>query len=691
MSSRLGAAAALCAFLAASAAAEDAPFTLPPATSAPHIEFTADHFDYRESSSLMRLQGHVTVREATWTIRTDQLLVDLSDRRGEAAGFLELDDGVSVVSGNAGTFYFTGSTGTVLGAAAGYAPWRIRSGIGRVDERRRIHFSHAWFTSCNTDPAPHFLFRASSVHVRPKKFLTAWNSVLYVGKVPVFYTPFMWKSLRKKHLLRTRVNPGYDHRNGMFAKSTTQYEPFPYMGGRLYLDYFGTQGPAFGNELEYRRPGVANGGLFGYRIIERKTGRQRWAAAGDHYQAVASSVSFHSRVQAQSDASFNNDYVRAHSLPISPELVNQAALVRRTATTTTRLIYTRLDQGDPSTQRYFKSRESAPRVDWQTTPRPLRTPFLNTFNAFADNVYDHGLGFLQKSVGAGWEATRSIPIVPGVSVTPVAGLSETFQDRFDEYTGVASSRTYVDSFTSRYSMGGTLRVATLAGDWDLGQSYVRRLRPNTLAPNLEANDHGVEKNLLTLQDMFRPTRKVFVRVLSGFDWRTYRDHALGFRERVQPIVGDVVWTPRPFFDVSVHDAYELTRGDQAFAIQADYGERRKRFFGAGVGNNVASANHYFISQEFAWTPEHGRWSAGGVLRQDLRSTRGGLHFDSVQLFDKEMWIGREWHDFYTRFQFRIRPGGVKEAQVRLELRLDKERPLPVNDAPWRQWNDRGEK
>ena len=653
-------------------------YHLPAPTTTQAVLFEADHFDYAGASETMPLEGHVRVYDDTWTIHADELWLDMETRAGRAEGPLRVEDKLNIVEGDGGGFNFATRVGTVQDARAYYAPWRVRGKRAWVDENRELFYTDARFTSCSENPMPkdknaklpHYHFRATKLHVKPKKYLIARNVFLYIGKVPVFYTPVLWKSLRPKHLIRTRFSPGYDHRNGPFVRTNTLYSLDPRWQGKLFLDYYGEAGWGMGNELQFMSSEDGKGGLYLYRIRDHRTGRERWAGLGDYYQALTSTYAVQSRLQAQSDPSFHNDFTRANSFRVTQQLLNSVAFSRATGFTTTRVAYARADDGDAARPtRFVKSSESAPRLDFFTAPMSLGLPVLSNFRAFADNNYDVNRGFQQKSTGGAWELTQTLPIVRGVSLSPRAAFEERFVDRELVATSYASSRTVTDAFTGRADFGGTLRVANPLGDTDFTGAFRQRLKPDTMELDAGAPDYGIEQNLFSVAHGFRPNRRFYARLESGFDFRRFREIDPGFRDRVLPFAGDFMLLLPRSWDLSLHEDYQLVEGHRSFLLQADWGDRTGKFLRFGLANVRPQQQHYLISQEIGWGPKDGTWQLSGALRTDLRATVG-TKFDAIQVFEKELTLRKDFHDFHTLWALRIRPGGVQEVQFRINLRIE---------------------
>lgn len=667
----------------AAAAAEARERALPEPTTAQAVRFEAERFEYERRKGEMHLSGDVRVWDDTWTIRAQELWLDMDSRVGRALGELRLEDGLTRVDGEGGRFDFASREGEVGNARAYYAPWRIRGRQARVDAQRELWYREARFTSCSENPfpeetsgpIPHYHFRASRVHVKPKKYIVARSVFLYIGKVPVFYTPVLWKSLRPRHILRTRFSPGYDRRNGPFVRTNTLYSFHPAWQGKLFVDYYSRPGLGAGNELQYFAGEDGRGALYAYGIKDQTTDKKRWALLGDHFQALTSTYSVQARLQAQSDPGFHNDYTRANAFRVTQQLVNSIAFVRATALTTTRLVYSRVDDGDAARPfRFLRTSESTPRLDFVTAPiSPFRLPFLHTFRLFADNNFDRARGFQQKTTGGGWEVTQTKRLMRGVSLSPRAAIEEAYFDRHDALTSFGpafgSTRTVQDVFIGRLDLGGTLRVNNPLGATDLTHAFRQRTKPDTLEADAGAWDHGVESNLLGLAHGFRPSRRVYARVQTGYDFREFRTHEPGFRERVQAFAGDLSYSLPRGWDLTLHEEYQLQEGNRSVLVQADWGSREGRFLRLGLANQRPQERHYFLAQEVGWSPKDGSWQLAGALRTDLR-TAGGFKFDALQVFEKELSLRKDFHDFHTLLVFRSRPGGVQEIQFRVNLRVE---------------------
>ena len=270
----------------------------------------------------------------------------------------------------------------------------------------------------------------------------------------------------------------------------------------------------------------------------------------------------------------------------------------------------------------------------------------------------------------------------GVSLTPKLGYQETYYNRFDQISVAGSTVTTLDAVIGRPAAEGTLRFDTPLGGVDMTQSYRERLQSGRFQQDRGAVDKGVEENLFTLTDVFIPAPRMYARISSGYDFRTFRDRTIGFRQRVQPITADASWAPTSRLNLTVRDSYALDDGNQAAIMDARWGDDEGATVGGGFGWNAADSRKYVASFDFAVAPSSPTWRLAFGIRGQAESSRGvgGLH--GWRVFEKEFSWTKRWHDFYTKIAGRFRPGGVGEASIRVDFKFGTFDP---KQAPRRDW------
>lgn len=668
--------------LAGRAWAQDG-YALPDPPAGGRVDYEAQEADFDADKQLLHLQGAVRLKESTWTVKAEDLYLDTGRRIARTEGPMLVEDGWSALYGESGEFDFQKHSGRLFRSSAGHADWRISARQARMDEDRKLDYRGADFTSCNA-LKPHYHFHASQITVKPKKSLVAKNVVFYLGDVPVFYTPILYKSLKPKHFLRWKSSPGYDSRNGPFVRNTLTTEHGRLLYSKLYADYYASQGFGYGGELHRREGEDSRGALYGYRIAETSTKDVRWTVLGQQYQAVTSSMSFQGRLQFQSDSEFNNHYNRSSTFRVTPELINSGAVVQRFSKATARLSYSRRDVATVDRRDFDRQSESAPRLDLNSVPLQWgRSPWLHTLDAFADNRTDVTLPWLEKSVGAGWEASRTFHVARGVSFAPKALYRQTYFNRYMRAVD-GSTTTILDAAVGKYGAEGVLRFDTFAGGWDVGYRHVRRQRPGHMDDDAAADDKAVEESLLTVSDVFFPAPNTWARLSSGYDYRVFRDHTVGFRQRVQPVVAETSWTPHDKLSFNLRNDFQLDEGERSFLFDGRWGSEDGKAVGGGLAYNLADPSRYVASADVAYAPDVSTptWRVSFGLRASVESRGGPGRIHDFRVFEKEFGWTRRWHDFYTKVNGRFRPGGVGEASIRIDLKFGTTDPKA---APRRDW------
>lgn len=671
--------------LAGPASASD--YALPPPPPGPYVDYAADKVEFDGEKSSLHLSGGVTVKESTMTIKGEDFWIDTSSRTGRSDRPFILDNGASAVYGESGEFDFAKHTGRLFRSSTGIGNWRIHAREARLYEDRRVQYRAADFTSCDKVP-PDYHFHASSVRVVPKKSLLAFNTVYYLGKAPVFYMPVFYHSLNPNQRLRWRFQPGFDRRSGAYLKGslTTQHTPSTY--SKIFDDYYSNIGWGLGAEVDHHAGQDSRGSLFGYHIHEDGTTKNRWGVFGGGYKVLVSSYSLQARIQFQSDSSFTNDYVRSDIFRLTPNLVNSAALTRSFPKATVRLIYSRTDVQKPDNPyKFVKDTESTPRLEAQGNSfRIGKLPWLNVLSGYADNNFNQSRLHLEKSVNGTWNGTRSFLLARGVSFTPSLTYSETYYNRYD-LTNFAPSVTSqnLNSVIGRWNASNTLRFTTPLGDIDATHAYGMRLKPNGFTEDTGNADRGVEQHALTLSDVFIPAPRMWARLSTGYDYRTFRDHAPTFDQRISPITTDISWQSSKSLAFSLHNDYKLGPGkgeNRSIIGDVQWGDEQGVSVRGGLGYNLLSPATSYQSLDVTFAPSSPTWRLAVGLRTLVVSPHGAGSAQRMMLFEKEITWSRRWHDFYTKIVARVRPKGFLDVTARVEFKFGTTDPKL---APHRDW------
>lgn len=683
------------ALLLACAAANAAAYELPSSTGTHHVRFEADNAAFNEYTREIDLEGSVRLEELSpegkqlKLVRARSLTVNMSSRTVVAPADFVMDDDTGTVYGKSGFYDYGAAAGLINEGRFLHRNFVFRGRSVKFD-KDGYTYKRASLTSCDEDP-PHYRLRASRIQLYPDRYFLAYNTVFFLGKVPVFYFPVLYKPMGGGTPFVSIFRPGYDERNGAFLKSTFVYRINSETRAKLFLDYFAKRGLGTGGELDFRRPEKNVSNISIYRIKEYGLAKDRWGLSGGFWHRLNRfSESDPSQYYGQgffrvlSDPRVNNDFFRSNPFAISPDEQASVALTRRTNYTVTRLSAYGRETHTYDYSAFKKADSSVPRLDFNTVPfRVLRLPVLNTFAGYFENARSEGQDFTQKRGNGVWTVSRSVPLVKRLTLSPSVF--------YDQSVFLSTAAALGDRWVGRYGGAANLRYDRSWGALDLTYSYKRRQRANKLSPDSAAPDRGQEASSLAAQLFLMPRFNTYYKLGTSADLRDY--YSASLTKRLAPLFAEVYYAPRPDVDIFVTENYSLHGGSNSFVAQVNVGGK-ENYIGGGVANYSTSPRAWVVSNTFGFRPWRGSfWRAEAVLRYRLMS-EGGLNFSEIKFFEKGLVLYRDFHDFRTRWDFKVRSGGVKEFFFFVNLKMnDPARYDSLEEksrAYWHPWRKEGE-
>jgi len=675
-------------------AAEAGAYNLPSSTGTHRVRFEADEANFNEYTRVINLKGNVTLEEVSQAdkvvkiIRAKDLSVDMAGRTVVSPSDFVIDDDTGSIYGTSGTVDYGAEKGHINNGRFTHKNFIFRGRTVEFDHEDYT-YKKASLTSCDEQP-PHYHIRASRIYLAPGRYFLAYNTVFFLGKVPVFYFPVLYKPLIGGTPFVSIFRPGYDQRNGLFVKSSYIYRVNRETRAKLFLDYFGRRGLGMGGEVDFYRPERNITSLSFYRIREYGMETDRWGANGGYWQRLnrfneSDTSHYYSQgyFRLLSDPRVNNDFFRSNPFAVSPDEQASVALTRQTSFTLTRVsAYGRQTRSSDLTK-FEKANSSIPRLDFNTVPfKVLRLPVLNSFAGYFENARDEGLPYTQRRGKAAWTVSRSAPLVRNVILSPSVF--------YDQAVFISTVPGRIDTWIGRYGGAATLRYDRFWGSLDLGYSYTRRLRSNKLESDSDAVDKGQEVHSLSSQLFVMPRFNTYYKLSTSYDLRDH--YVASFSRRLAPITGEIYYGPRPFMEIYLSETYSIYSGTRSFVAQVNIGDK-ENYIGGGIANYSNAPRGWVVSNTLGFRPWKGsRWRAETVLRSRLVS-EGGFKFGDIKLFEKGLTLYRDFHDFYTRWNFRERSGGVREFFFYVTLKMNA--PKRVDDLEkksrefWHPWRADG--
>ncbi|MBI5396105.1 MAG: LPS-assembly protein LptD [Verrucomicrobia bacterium] len=150
-------------------------------------------------------------------------------------------------------------------------PWFVR---GQEAEKvgPKYVIKDGFITTCDY-PDPHWTFKAKAIEFHPDDKIVARGVTLRVGDVPVFYLPYISKSLKEKRSA-FEFEPGMTSRFGAYLLTSYNWFVDPGLKGTVHADYRSKRGFATGADVKYRDPVFGHGDLRTYALYDNKPNSQ---------------------------------------------------------------------------------------------------------------------------------------------------------------------------------------------------------------------------------------------------------------------------------------------------------------------------------------------------------------------------------------------------------------------------------
>jgi lipopolysaccharide assembly outer membrane protein LptD (OstA) len=235
------------------------------------IEVTADRLTYDHDTGWIEGSGHVVVRNGLDTLTADHVQVNMETEDADASGHVVLTRPGGVTQGEHMSVNFGTQHGQAEALSGTAKPFRwISQSTEHVSTNTFVLRGAQVTTCCLEGKHRHFHVRAKQIVVRPGEWLRARHAVWYFGRVPSFYLPYWFKSLKETGC-GWSFQPGYDSRMGAFLLSTYTCTLWPWLKTETHLDYRTMRGVGLGQDFRWHQPGSSwSGDLELYYLDDKR-------------------------------------------------------------------------------------------------------------------------------------------------------------------------------------------------------------------------------------------------------------------------------------------------------------------------------------------------------------------------------------------------------------------------------------
>lgn len=346
----------------------------------------ADYGECKEGKAI--LSGKVKIASEDLRLEGDFLELNLSTLdlllEGERVILIRQQE---KIEGKALSYNLKEDIGTMEEPSTYIKPLYYKGESVKLKKERAFVIKGARFTTCDLEK-PHYEFRASKLVLKADDKLWAKNLSLRIGRVPILWFPFYFRSL-KDNCNRFSLDPGYSDKEGLFLKGNFKYCLGEKISGDLNLDWYTKGDLGKGAVLSYK-PDQGNHGRISLYHLKREDS-ENWRVETNYYHILKK------KVLAQVKLDFLKDELSQREIEqgLSPRISKLDSFASATQTDSHRYVFRLLwEREDESSDRGFeRTREKRPSLSLKSLTLKLgQSRWYYQGGLELANYFDKGLG-----------------------------------------------------------------------------------------------------------------------------------------------------------------------------------------------------------------------------------------------------------------------------------------------------------
>lgn len=218
-------------------------------------------FDFNPQTGVARATNGVVVRYGLAVLTANQVTVHQNSGEVLAEGQVRIENEGQVWSGDKITYNFKTRELSSEGFRTGQRPFFVSGpGLETTLGSNRVYSTTNAVMTTDDYAEPGYTIHAKRITIYPGKQIVAQGATVWLGKVPVFYWPFMRRSL-ETHPNYWTLTPGTRSTFGPYLLSAYHYNWNEELETALNLDYRTKRGPGVGPDIIFKSPDYGEGKL----------------------------------------------------------------------------------------------------------------------------------------------------------------------------------------------------------------------------------------------------------------------------------------------------------------------------------------------------------------------------------------------------------------------------------------------
>jgi LPS-assembly protein len=637
------------------------------------VGISADELEYDELGERVVAQGHVVLDWQDKKIFADHVEFLINKKSMTASGNVTIEENGDTIHSESIVYNYDDETGEIketFSSSSNLLFMRSKS-MDRIG-KDTFKLKHVTFSTCDLDK-PHTYFKSTRGKLVLNKRITIYNAIFYIGKIPVFYLPFITKSLKGGWGFGSRfkltVVPGYNDTEGFTLKTTVSCALSENSIAKVTYDHLGRRGAGYGGEFNY----VTNGGIlniYTYTTKDLIDKRERWVFRPNYFQSLNNNWKLQLKGEFVSDNEFNNTYDQSNWNRTEEKLRSYAALTRQGLKTDLQLNIEYNASWDKTKSKYGTDSIKLPNLTWGYRKRELvwgimhgsSFEYSDIYNSYKNPDEKESRKFYKNTAKIGYNLSKPFKAGRRFTLTPGLDISESWYDRNNKNKLENSCFTFY---------GGTFNTRFRLTSWIYLNARYRieaRTKRYSVGIDTDDQDYGINTNNINLSDDIFVGDRITIRNSITYDLKRYRNRKMTPKDQWTPLSTELTWAPKYYITVFIVERQRLdTFKFNSLNIDVSVGDHStkiKPYFNFGIFYEVQMKDRIKNNIGFGvWL--NPKWR----LEYIMRSTIAMNVMYSISN-DYELKLYRDSHCYNLAIVFRRRSVNDRSCFLKIDMKTN---------------------
>jgi LPS-assembly protein len=644
------------------------------------VGISADELEYDELGERVVAQGHVVLDWQYKKVFADYVEFLINKKSMTASGNVTIEENGDIMHSESIVYNYDDETGEIKETFASSSNLLfIRSKSMDRLGKDTFKLKHVTVSTCDLDE-PHSYFKSNRGKLVLNKRITIYNAIFYIGKIPVFYLPFITKSLKGGggfgSRLKLMVEPGYENLEGFTLKTTGYCALSENSVAKVKYDHLERRGTGYGGEFNY----VTTGGILNidaYTTKDLIDKRKRWTFRPNYFQRLSNTWTLRSRADLISDNNFNNVYNKSNWDRTTNNLNSYAVLTRQGLKTNLELNFEFNSNWDVTSSKYETTSINLPKLTWGYSKRELvwgimhgsSFEYSNIYNGYKNPDEKESRKFYKSTAKIGYNLSKGFRVGRRFTLTHGLNVSENWYDRNNKNEWKNSCFTlYGGTFNIRFRLTSSIH---------LNSRYRIETRTKRYSVGIDTDDqdYGIHTNDINLSDDISIGDRITIRNSITCDFKHYKNKKMTPKDQWKPLYTELTWTPKYSTTIFVKEQQRLdTFKFNSLAVDVSVGDHStkiKPYFSFGIFHQ-----HFYNIKEAYRNNRIDNNIGFGVwlnpkwrLDYTMRSTVA-MNVLYSRLNDYELKLYRDCHCYNLGIIFRKRPADYWNFDLKFTMKTN---------------------